>query len=157
MKPPTRIPEMSPRALKAKMKHNMKHVVVMVLLGVRPVNEHCVVWQLRNFSWNNQLPMSSTTKLLAETEKSASFPKQQPPPTRPYGITPQTTAVLTFVANHCGSHVHRKTTAVLTFTTTKTSNLKSDFIHLQSDIECKLDFEIKVMWIINMLFAMLQA
>jgi len=73
-----------------------------------PVIEHCVVWQLRNFSWNNQLPTSSATKLLTETKKSAGFPKQRRPPTRPYGITPQPTSVLTFVANNCGSHVRRK-------------------------------------------------
>jgi hypothetical protein len=34
MKPPTRIPEMPPTTLKAKMKDNMKHAVVMVLWGV---------------------------------------------------------------------------------------------------------------------------
>jgi len=53
----------------------------------------------------------------------------------------QTTAVVMFIVNHCGSHVHHH----------------ENFIHLQSDIECKWDFEIKVMLIVNILFAMLQA
>ena len=54
MKPPTRIPEMSPRALKAKMKHNMKHAVVMVL------------WVLRlNTAWSDSLgtPVGTTDRL----------------------------------------------------------------------------------------------
>jgi hypothetical protein len=72
----------------------MKHTIMMVLLT--SVIEHCVVWSLRNISWNNQLPMSSATKLLIQTKKSTGLPKQWRPPTRLYGITLQTTAVLTF-------------------------------------------------------------
>ena len=101
----------------------MKHAVVMVLWG-GPVIEHCMVWQVRNISWNDRLPTSSATKLSTQTKKSAGFPKQQCPPTRLYGITSQTTAILVFIANHRGSHVRCKplrfpcssqTTAVLMF------------------------------------------
>lgn len=106
MKPPTRIPEMSPRALEAKMKHNMKNVVVMVLW---------VLWL--NTAWSDGLgtPVGTTDRLRLRRQNRWPRPRSRQgfrnngPPHLPDPMasrrklprssrSPQTTPVLTSVA-----------------------------------------------------------